>query len=144
MIPYRQGWKEWCGSLPRRSESCRCSGSAPRSAKWQAGRDRRAAAPNAREEHAVYSWAQLVFTGVIDHALDIDDVFLVTRIDQQFCPAARARQIDIDGLLDAAGRTRHHHDLVRQKHRLIDRMGDEQHRLAVALPDIEQVVLQPR
>src|SRR5882757_10574487 len=132
MIPYRQEWKEWCGSLPRRSESCRCSGSATQPARYLAGRDRRAAMPNAREEHAVYSWAQLVFNGVIDHALDIDDVFLVPRIDQQFCPAARALQIDIDDLLDAAGRTRHHHDLVRQEHRLIDRMGDEQHCLAVA------------
>ena len=35
-------------------------------------------------------------------------------------------------------------NLVRQKHRLIDRMGDEQHRLAIAFPDIEQIVLQSR
>jgi len=44
-----------------------------------------------------------VVTGVIDHALDVDDIFLVTGIEQQFRPAARTRQIDIDDLLDAAG-----------------------------------------
>src|SRR5882724_11904620 len=116
MIPCRQGWREWCGSLPRRSESSRYSASAPQAARYRAGRDRPATAPNAQEEHAVYSWAQPVFTGVIDHALDVDDIFLVTGIEQQFRPAARTLQIDIDDLLDAAGRTRHHHDPVRQKH----------------------------
>src|SRR6266852_6077797 len=143
MIPYRQGWTEWCGSLPKRSESCRCSASALQPARYRAGRGRPAAAPNAREERAVWSWAQPVVTGVIDHALDVDNIFLVTDIEQQLRPAARTRQIDIDDLLDAARRTRHHHDLVREKYRLIDRMGDEQHRLAVAFPDVEQIVLQP-
>ena len=101
---------------------------------------RRAREQRARRDHGL----QLVFAGVVDHALDIDDVFLVARIEQQLGAAARTRQVDIDDLLDAAGRARHHHDLVRQEHRLVDRMGDEQHRLAVAFPDVEQVVLQPR
>src|SRR6202165_3713993 len=125
MIPCRQGWREWCGSLPKQSESCRCSASAPQPARYGAGRGRPAAARNAREEHAVYSWAQPVFTGVIDHALDVDDIFLVTGIEQQFRPAARTRQIDLDDLLDAAGGTRHHQDLVRQKHGITDRMGED-------------------
>ena len=107
----------------------------------EAGQQRRGAL---RRWRAPTSWLQLVFAGVVDHALDVDDVFLVARIEQQLGAAARPRQVDIDDLPDAAGRARHHHDLVGEEHRLLDRMGDEQHRLAVALPDVEQVVLQPR
>jgi hypothetical protein len=44
---------------------------------------------------------------------------------------------------EAARRSRHHHDLIGQKHRLLDRMRDEQHRFAITLPDVEQIVLQP-
>ena len=46
--------------------------------------------------------------------------------------------------LDAAGRARQHHYAVGQEHRLLDAVRDEQHGLAVALPDLEQLVLQPR
>src|SRR5450432_1477496 len=104
MIPYRRGSKGRRGSLRSRSESCRCSGSAPPPARWPAGRGRPAAARDARAERALKSWPQLVFAGVVDHALDIDDVFLVMRVEQKLGAAARTRQIDIDDLLDATGR----------------------------------------
>ncbi len=74
--------------------------------------------------------------------LDIDDIFLVARIEQQLVAAARSRQVDVDHLPDAAGRFRHHHDLVRQEDGFIDRMGDEQHRFSVTLPDVQKIILQ--
>ena len=55
---------------------------------------------------------------------------------------ARPRQLDRYDLLHAAGRARDHHDPVGQEHRLLHAVGDEQHGLAVALPDREQFVLQ--
>src|SRR3954471_22512431 len=68
---------------------------------------------------------------LVEHALDIDNVFLVPWIEQQLAAAARPRQIDVDDLADAAGRFRHHHDLVREENRFVDRMRDEQHRFAI-------------
>ena len=47
-----------------------------------------------------------------------------------------------DLAVDAAGAGRHHHHAVGQEDRLLDRMGDEQHGQAGALPDVEQLVLQ--
>ena len=48
---------------------------------------------------------------------------------------ARARQIDVDDLLDPPGPRRHHHDAVGEQHRLVDAVGDEQHGLARAQPE---------
>src|SRR5207248_163924 len=83
--------------------------------RWRAGRDRRATAPDAKSTCAPYSWAQPGFAGVVDHALDLDHVFLVVRIKQQIGAPAWARQMNIEDLIDAAGRARHHHELVVQK-----------------------------
>src|SRR5882724_7935956 len=94
------------GALPRRLENYRCPGPAPQSARCREDQGRRAAVPSAIGGREPKSWAQLVFARVVDHALDIDDVFLVTRIEQQLRAAARSRQIDVDDLLDAARRTR--------------------------------------
>src|ERR1700682_1621844 len=99
MIPCRRGSRGSRRSLRSRSENCRCSGPAPLPARSQAGRGRPTAAPGARTERGWKSWPQLIFAGVIDHALDIDDVFLVMRVEQKFRAAARTRQIDIDDLL---------------------------------------------
>src|SRR4051794_28366007 len=51
------------------------------------------------------------------------------------------RQVDRDLSLDAAGPGAHHDDAAAEKDRLLDVVGDEQHRLLVALPDAEQQFL---
>ena len=66
---------------------------------------------------------QLIDAGVVDQALYIDDVFLVTRIEQQLGAAARARQVDVDDLLDPR-----YQKYVVDIERLIDDTGiDELH-----------------
>ena len=80
----------------------------------------------------------------VHQPLDVDHEGLIAPIDQQLGAPARTRQIDVDDRLDAAGRARQHHDAVGEEHRLLHAVGDEQHGLAVALPDLEQLVLQAR
>jgi hypothetical protein len=53
--------------------------------------------------------------------------------------AARARQIDRQNISDPARPRRHHHDAIGQQYRLLDAMGDENHRVAIALPDALKV-----
>ncbi len=84
------------------------------------------------------------FVALVEHALDIDDVLLVARIEQQLAATARARQIDVDDLPNTARRLRHHDDLVGQEDGFVDRMGDKQHCLAVTLPDVQEIVLEAR
>ena len=45
--------------------------------------------------------------------------------------------------LDPARAGRHHHHAVGEEDRLLDRMGDEHHGQPGALPDLQQLVLQP-
>ena len=52
----------------------------------------------------------------------------------------RGRSIGHDGL-DPPGPGGEHHDAVGERHRLVDVMGDEQHRGAAVAPDVEQEVL---
>ena len=54
---------------------------------------------------------------------------------------ARMRQVDGDIRLDAAGPRRHHDDARGHEDRLLDVVGDEQHRLLAPLPDAEQQFL---
>ncbi len=49
---------------------------------------------------------------------------------------------NVDHLLDPPGLRRHHHGAVAQEQRLVDRMGDVDHRLAGLLPDAHQLGLQ--
>src|SRR6185437_4765086 len=56
---------------------------------------------------------------------------------------AVARQIALDDVDDAAGPRRHHHDAARQEHRLGNRVRDEDHRLAGALPQLEELLVEP-
>ena len=57
---------------------------------------------------------------------------------------ARPRQVDLDIGLDAPRPRRHHDAPARQEDRLLDVVGDEEHRLLVVLPDLqEQLLHQP-
>ena len=53
---------------------------------------------------------------------------------------ARERHVDVG--FDRAWPRAHHQDAVGEDHRLVDTVGDEQHRLAGRLPEAEQLVLQ--
>src|SRR5688572_27425334 len=53
----------------------------------------------------------------------------------------RMRQRDRHDALDAPRARRHHGDAVRHEDRLVDVVRDEEHRLAVGLPDAEQELL---
>ena len=68
---------------------------------------------------------------------------LLRRLDEQRVAArrepARARQSDLEHLLDAAGARRHHDHAVGEQHRLVDRVGDEQHGLAGLHPQVFQI-----
>ncbi len=54
---------------------------------------------------------------------------------------ARAGKLDRHDRLDPAWTRSEHHDPIRQRHRLIDVMGDKQNRCAAVAPDIEQEIL---
>src|SRR5438874_11559272 len=98
MIPCRRGSMVLRGSPPTLSESCRCSGPRPRSLRARASRGTPATAPRAKQDRARTSWPQLLFAGVVDHALNLDDVLVVARIEQQFRTSARTRPVDCDDL----------------------------------------------
>ncbi|MDN3567170.1 hypothetical protein ACFQY5_20350 [Paeniroseomonas aquatica] len=53
-------------------------------------------------------------------------------------PLARAGHVDVEDLLHRAGPGGHDHDPVGEEDRLRDRAGDEDHALAVLLPDPQQ------
>ena len=53
-----------------------------------------------------------------------------------------ARQGDVEGLADRGRRRRQHHDPVGEVHRLVDVVGDEQHRDPVRRPHVQQQVLE--
>src|SRR5574337_916166 len=55
---------------------------------------------------------------------------------------ARGQRPVVDQIDDAPGPRAHHDDAVRQEHRLADRVGDEDHRLAGALPQPQQLLVQ--
>src|SRR5436190_23757403 len=101
------------------SESCRNAGLMPIPARCQAGRGRPAAAPIWTAIRAAGSWPQLV-AGVVNQSLDVDNIFLIPRIEQKFGAPPRPRQVDIDYFLNPAGPTGHDHDLVRKEHRLFN------------------------
>src|SRR5438309_1185209 len=54
---------------------------------------------------------------------------------------ARPRDVDVEDRFDLAWPRGHHHYAVRQIHRLVDLVGDEQHRLAVRTPDPQELRL---
>src|SRR5581483_7155356 len=53
----------------------------------------------------------------------------------------RARDVDIENGLDAARPRAHHDHPIRQEDRLVNLVGDEQHRLARGVPHLEQLLL---
>jgi hypothetical protein len=52
--------------------------------------------------------------------------------------AARPRHVDRHAVQHSAGARREHHHPIRKIHRLVDVVGDEDHRLPRAAPDVEQ------
>src|SRR5215470_6400994 len=90
-----------------------------------------------------------MLTRVLDHTgpyIVLDQPPYAVHIGYEFGGAlddkrARARQRDIDGLLDAAGPPGQHQDPVRQEHGLVDLVSHEQHGLATLLPDAHQLSL---
>ena len=54
---------------------------------------------------------------------------------------ARPRQVDRNHFLDAAGPRGHHHHLVAEQDRLLDRVGDEQHGLMCLVENLQQFLL---
>src|SRR5581483_1585862 len=85
--------------------------------------------------------ASSAFLRAVQQSLDVDDQGLVAPVEQQLGTAARARKRDVYGGFDAARRARQHDDAVGEEYRLLDAVRDEQHGLAVTLPDVEQLVL---
>src|SRR5207302_17159 len=64
-----------------------------------------------------------------------------TRLAQRLA-RARTRQVDRDHLMDAARTSLEHDDAVAEQYRLLDRVGDEQHRGRALLPDAQEFELQ--
>src|SRR5262249_2084155 len=85
--------------------------------------------------------AELLFL-LVHEALDRDHHFLITAIDQQLGTHAWTRQRHVEHLAYAPGRVGHDKHPIRQEHRFLDAVGDEHDGFAVALPDLEQFVLQ--
>src|SRR5215472_2013580 len=77
---------------------------------------------------------------VLDQAPDVVDVAheFGRALDRE---RARARQRDLDTLLQTPGPAREHQHAVGEKHRLVDLMGYEQDGLAALLPDAHQLGL---
>ena len=110
----------------------------------RAGQDRRQAGDRCDALHQPSLSAGSSSRRLVHQPLDADHVILVAAIEQERGAVARPRQLDRNDLFHAAGRARDHHDTVGQEHRLFDAVGDEQHGLAVTLPDRQQIVLQAR
>src|SRR6516162_10269602 len=70
----------------------------------------------------------------------VDDL-AIARVVAQLEHVARPLQRDVDDGLGAAGTGGHDHDLVGERHRLVDAVSDEYHRLLVDLPDAQQLLL---
>src|SRR6516165_9838589 len=81
---------------------------------------------------------------IVHLALDRNHVVLIAAIDQQLGAPPRTWQRNLDHAFDATGRAAHDEYAVGQEHRFVHAMGDEHDGLAVTLPDLEQLVLQPR
>src|SRR5438445_12903065 len=80
------------------------------------------------------------------HALFVDHAdHLVAQLGEPWArhhvEAAGAWQIDRQRRADAARAVRHDIDHVAQKDRLVDVMGDEEHGLAITLPEVGQHLL---
>src|SRR5262245_39942148 len=127
--------------LPTRAAGRQCRSRARSIPTAPAAPRRRAAAPRPEWTRSV-SWRLGFFGRRVHQPLDADHVILVATVEQQRGAVARPRQRDRDDLLDAAGGARHHRDAVGEVYGLLDAVGHEQHGLAIALPDVEQVVLQ--
>src|SRR5215468_8578348 len=69
--------------------------------------------------------------GLIETGLEID-----------FEDVARARERHVIDLLHPSWASGHDHDLVRERDRLNQIMGDEEHRAALFAPELEQLVMQ--
>ncbi len=65
-----------------------------------------------------------------------------TRIGAQRIDVARPAERQVEHFLDAAGARAHHGDAVAEQDRLVDRVGDEHHGLALVLHDAQQLLLQ--
>src|SRR3989442_8709430 len=80
------------------------------------------------------------------HALFVDDTdHLVAQLGEpratRHVEGPRPWQVDRQRRADTAGTVRHDVNHVAQEDRLVDVMGDEQHRLAIALPEVGQHLL---
>src|SRR5215470_17544640 len=73
---------------------------------------------------------------------DMGDQLAIFRRLLQLHDIAGPRQRNRHEGLHLAGLRGHHHDAVAEKHRLVDRMGDENHGLLVLFPDAQQLLLQ--
>src|ERR1700722_944586 len=79
---------------------------------------------------------------ILEVAPDAVHDLAVARIVAQLQHVARPLQRYIDDGLGAARARGHHHDLVGERHRLVDAVGDEHQRLLVDLPDAQELLLQ--
>ena len=65
---------------------------------------------------------------------DVHANFSEARIGAHRIGLAWPSERDVEHFLDAAGARAHHRDAIAQQDRLVDRMGDEDHRLALVGP----------
>src|SRR4051812_9117762 len=88
----------------------------------------------AGEEHAAL--AHFLF----DERPDLVQVLEEPRLALEM-EGARARDVDVEDGLDAPRPCAHHDDAVGEEDRLVDLVGNEEHRLAGLVPDLEQLLL---
>ena len=84
------------------------------------------------------SWLAALDEFLAQRMPDMGEQLGIARRLAQGHRVARARQVDVEDLLDPAGPGRQQDDAVGERQRLAQIVGHEQHGLLLALPDIQQ------
>ncbi len=88
--------------------------------------------------------AHVARLGRVELVPDVQAQLGEARIGAHRVGVARPAERHVEHLLDAAGARAHHRDAVAEQDRLVDRMGDEHHGLALVRPlhQLQQLLLQ--
>src|SRR5215217_2983561 len=141
----------WCSiSVTRPISSCQEAPSTRRSSPMRSTWSSQVRVSRCTEAGA---WAMcvLLFVGAGEEHATLADFFLDERPDlvqvleeprlTLEMKRARARDVDVEDGLDAPGSRAHHDDAIGEEDRLVDLVGDKQHRLAGLVPDLQQLLL---
>src|ERR1700730_15672648 len=141
----------WCSiSVARPMSSCRAAPRTRRSSPMRSTWSSQVRVSRCRDTGA-WAMSLLLFVATGEEHTALPDFFLDERPDlvqvleelrlALEMQGARARDVDVEDGLDAPGPRAHHDDAVGEEDGLVDLVGNEEHRLAGLVPDLEQLLL---